>query len=265
MAVSILTLATALLFASTTSAVSATSSTYNASLPRWEWSPNLAPLANNDKGQYLNLSSGIDLWYTSFGDLQSKKTPVMLLHGGMGNSNQMFNQANYLAKTRSVVLQDTRGQGRSLYAGFTNFHYDDLARDAVAVLDHLQIAKVAVVGWSDGAITGLNLAMNYSSRIERVFAHGANVQANQSIPGRNDPIIKSDNGSLDSDFATNGTTYSVKRRSMNKRADGPGDEYSCEALSPLPERCAAMREAVQTYEPQIPPFVCSGMTLKLIC
>ncbi|KAL8947058.1 MAG: hypothetical protein Q9222_006617 [Ikaeria aurantiellina] len=147
--------------------------------------------------------------------------------------------------SRVCNLHSTRGQGRSPYTNFTTFHYDDIARDAVAVLDHLQVANVAVVGWSDGAITGLNLAMNYTSRIERVFAHGANVQANQSIPGLDDPIINSGSGSLDADFSTNGTTYSARGR-LAKRATNRSDAYSCESLSPLPDRCDAMIQAVQT-------------------
>jgi hypothetical protein len=102
-----------------------------------------------------------------------------------------------------------------------------------------------VVGWSDGAITGLDLAMNYSSRIDRVFAHGANIQANMSIPGLNDPIINSDSGSLNSDFATNGTTYSVHGGYFKKRGtDESEDPYSCENLSPTPEKCAAMVQGV---------------------
>ena len=105
---------------------------------------------------------------------------------------------------------------------------------------------MAVVGWSDGAITGLNLAMNYSSRIERVVAHGANVQANQSIPGLDDPIINSDSGSLDADLKTNGTTYSV-HGNLRKRATNDTNLYSCESLSPLPERCDAMMQAVNKY------------------
>lgn len=102
---------------------------------------------------------------------------------------------------------------------------------------------MAVVGWSDGAITGLDLAMNHTSRIERVFAHGANVQANQSIPGLDDPIINSDSGSFDADFGTNGTTYSTQGQSR-RRAAGNGDPYTCKSLSPLPERCDAMVQAV---------------------
>ncbi|KAL9596006.1 MAG: hypothetical protein Q9219_006090 [cf. Caloplaca sp. 3 TL-2023] len=154
----------------------------------------------------------------------------------------MFNQANYLAKTRRVILQDTRGQGRSPYVNFTGFHYDDFTRDAIAVLDHLNIASVAVVGWSDGGIAGLDLAMNYSSRIERVFAHGANVRANMSDPGRNDPIINSDSGSLDSSFATNGTTYS-DHASLTKRAAEGADEFSMWATEPTwgPEALGRIR------------------------
>jgi hypothetical protein len=62
-----------------------------------------------------------------------------------------------------------------------------------------------------------------------------------SIPGLNDPIINSDSGSLDSDFATNGTTYSVHgKRGLRKREQ----VYDCESLSPLPGNCTAMEEAV---------------------
>ena len=85
--------------------------------------------------------------------------------------------------------------------------------------------------------------MNYSSRIDRVFAHGANVQANQSIPGVNDPIINSDSGSLDADFSTNGTIYAVNGRVIKRAADSDED-YTCECLSPLPARCAAMERDV---------------------
>ncbi|KAJ5820000.1 hypothetical protein N7474_005591 [Penicillium riverlandense] len=176
------------------------------------------------------------------GPKEPKLTPVLILHGGTGNSNQMYLQANMLAQTRRVILQDTRGEGRSPYANFTRFHYDDFTRDAIALLDHLEIPRVSVLGWSDGAITGLDLAMNYTSRIDRVFAHGANLQANMSIPGTDDPIINSESGSLDSDFSTNGTTFSTSSDPLQKR--DPCNTYTCESLSPLPSRCPAMVKGV---------------------
>lgn len=106
----------------------------------------------------------------------------------------------------------------------------------------MAIPKAAVVGWSDGAITALDMAMNYTSRMERVFSHGANVQGNQSIPGTDDPIINSKTGSLTSDEETNGTTYAVDED--NAKARRVVDPYSCQSLSPLPERCGDMMHAV---------------------
>ncbi|KAI4259132.1 MAG: hypothetical protein L6R42_004742 [Xanthoria sp. 1 TBL-2021] len=173
------------------------------------------------------MSSGVDVWYTSFGKTQSEKTP-----------------------------------GRSPFTNFDNFHYDDFARDALALLDFLKIPKVAVVGWSDGAITGLNMAMNYTSRIERVFAHGANVQANQSIPDLHDLIINSDSGSLNSDFGRNGTTYAQNGR-LSKRAV---DTYTCESLreSPLPERCSTMEDGVHKMWSSEPSWVPEALS-KIKC
>jgi hypothetical protein len=89
--------------------------------------------------------------------------------------------------------------------------------------------------------------MNYSSRIERVFAHGANIQANMSIPGLDDPIINSKSGSLDSDFATNGTTYAMPNGGLRKRATKDAvDPYTCQNLSPTPDKCGDMETGVAT-------------------
>jgi hypothetical protein len=85
---------------------------FNASVLRWEWEPKLEPLSNGDVGQYLNLSSGVDIWYTTMGPKKSRHTPVLILHGGIGNSNQMYQQANMLAQTRRVILQEYASPSR---------------------------------------------------------------------------------------------------------------------------------------------------------
>ena len=84
--------------------------------------------------------------------------------------------------------------------------------------------------------------MNYSSRIDRIFAHGANIQANQNIPGTDDPIINAASGSLEADLGSNGTTYSVKGN-FTKRDDQAS--MGCRILSPTPDRCNAMIQGVQ--------------------
>ena len=68
---------------------------------------------------------------------------------------------------------DTRGHGRSPFA-VRAFSYGLFAQDAIGLLDFLQIPKAAVIGSSDGAITGLQLAITKPDRISKLFAFGAN-------------------------------------------------------------------------------------------
>lgn len=89
--------------------------------------------------------------------------------------------------------------------------------------------------------------MNYTDRIDRVFAHGANPQWNTSQPGLKDPIINSDDGTLASTHKDNGTTSSVNGLGLGRRDDivgSPGAPYDCDHLSPLPGKCADMKKAV---------------------
>ena len=65
-----------------------------------------------------------------------------------------------------------------------------------------------------------------------------------SIPGRDDPIINSDSGTLDSDFATNGTTYAVPPGKLRKRATEDEDPYTCASLSPTPDKCGNVTQGV---------------------
>ena len=68
---------------------------------------------------------------------------------------------------------DSRGHGRSTRDA-RPYGYDLMADDVVALLDTRHIAKADVVGWSDGAILGLDLAIRYPDRVGKVFAFAAN-------------------------------------------------------------------------------------------
>jgi pimeloyl-ACP methyl ester carboxylesterase len=58
-----------------------------------------------------------------------------------------------------------------------------MASDMLALLDHLHVAKVDLVGWSDGAIIGLDIAMTHADRLNRLFAFGANVDPAGLVDG----------------------------------------------------------------------------------
>jgi pimeloyl-ACP methyl ester carboxylesterase len=112
---------------------------------------------------------GVRLWYASTGS----GSPVLLLHGGLGSSDDWGNQVAALAAHHRVIVLDARGQGRSTRDD-TPYSYNLLADDVVALLDALKIDRADVVGWSDGANTGLDLAMRHPQRIGKLFAFGAN-------------------------------------------------------------------------------------------
>ena len=122
-------------------------------------------------------TGGADLFYADFGEPQEKgqkeADPVLMLHGGMANSNYWGKVVPTLQESRRIIVMDTRGHGRSTF-GTDGLSYARFAADAVALLDHLRIFRVRIVGWSDGGNTGLELAMKNPDRVGGLFVFGAN-------------------------------------------------------------------------------------------
>lgn len=112
---------------------------------------------------------GASLAWATFGE----GAPLLLLHGGAGNSSHWSNQVPAFAKHFKVVLVDTRGHGRSTRDG-SPFSYALLAADVLAVMDALALDRVSIVGWSDGGIVALELALRHPERLRKVVAFAAN-------------------------------------------------------------------------------------------
>jgi pimeloyl-ACP methyl ester carboxylesterase len=113
--------------------------------------------------------NGIKLWYATFG--QGK--PVILLHGGLANANYWGHQVRALQPRYRVIVMDSRGHGRST-RDERPYDYDLMAADVIGLMDFLKIPKAAIVGWSDGAILGLEIAMQHPERVTKLFAFAAN-------------------------------------------------------------------------------------------
>ena len=111
----------------------------------------------------------IEMYYAVYG----AGDPVILLHGGLGHSDVWGYQIPELAKHFKVIAADSRGHGRSTRSA-QPYGYALMASDVVALMDYLKIDKASIVGWSDGGIIGLDIAMNYPERLTRLYAYGAN-------------------------------------------------------------------------------------------
>jgi pimeloyl-ACP methyl ester carboxylesterase len=143
---------------------------------RWQTlPPTPPPIAGETKG--IAEVDGIRLFYATIGSGPA----VVLLHGGLANSDYWGNQVRALMPHHTVILVDSRGHGRSS-RNAQPFGYDLMTDDVVALLDKLHIARADIVGWSDGAIIGIDMALRHKDRVGRVFAFGANTNLSGLLP-----------------------------------------------------------------------------------
>jgi pimeloyl-ACP methyl ester carboxylesterase len=148
--------------------------------PQWLTLPPTPTLPAPVKSGYAPVD-GIKIWYATFGH----GAPVILLHGGLANSNYWGLLVRALAPHYRVVVMDSRGHGRSSRDTHP-FGYDLMADDVIGLMDYLKIDKAALVGWSDGAIIGLDIALRHPQRLSKLFAFAAN-----SDPGAVKDVDKS--------------------------------------------------------------------------
>jgi pimeloyl-ACP methyl ester carboxylesterase len=140
-----------------------------AAAERWNALPPLPPMPPTEQSGYAPVN-GIKMYYAIYG----KGDPILLIHGGLANSDYWANQVSALSKTHEVIVADSRGHGRSSWTS-QPIGYDLMASDYVALLDYLKIPKTAIVGWSDGGIIGIDIAMRHPDRVTKLFAQAANV------------------------------------------------------------------------------------------
>src|SRR5258708_16901739 len=88
-------------------------------------------------------------------DTKGDGTALVLMHPGLGDSTIWDQMLGRLAGRYRVIRYDARGYGRSPAPAVP---YTQLA-DLAAVLDHLQVARAALVGHSGGAAPAISIAL----------------------------------------------------------------------------------------------------------
>lgn len=119
----------------------------------------------SNNGNYVEVS-GRDVYYEEYGEGET----VLLLHGGPGSIANFSKLIPVISKNYRVIAIDTPGQGHSERAH--DVSYQLLAENASEFIDTMGIQKCYIVGWSDGAVTGLLLAANRPDVVSKVFASG---------------------------------------------------------------------------------------------
>ncbi|MCW5800875.1 MAG: alpha/beta hydrolase [Deltaproteobacteria bacterium] len=166
----------------------------------WELLPLPPPMPAATSSGHVEVADGAKIYYAIYGRTDGKADPVILLHGGMGNSDHFGFQVPDLVDRFQVIVIDSRGQGRSTLSK-AKLSYHAMATDVVAVMDALKIGKAALVGWSDGGEIALDLAIHHPDRVAKLFVFGSNYDANGHKPNRNPTTFQSYNAKCASDFA----------------------------------------------------------------
>ncbi|MBK0380358.1 alpha/beta fold hydrolase [Mucilaginibacter segetis] len=120
-------------------------------------------------GKYADIR-GFKMYYEVYG----KGEPMLIIHGNGGSINNFLYQIPYFAKNYQVILADSRAQGKSV-DGQDSISYEMMSDDLNALLDHLNLKNVNVIGWSDGGIEGLLLAINHPDKVKKLAVTGANL------------------------------------------------------------------------------------------
>jgi 3-oxoadipate enol-lactonase len=89
--------------------------------------------------------------------------PMLLLHGGGGDSTTWDDLAPGFAERRRLYLTDLRGMGRS--ARTERYSMTIFRDDVLALLDHLDLARVVLVGHSLGGYVSMLVAQAAPKRV----------------------------------------------------------------------------------------------------
>jgi pimeloyl-ACP methyl ester carboxylesterase len=131
-----------------------------------------ASACSGDSGPGRHFSThGIRMYY----EVHGTGSPVLLLHGGTGNGKQFEKQLPAFTPLHRCIVPDCCAQGRTTdRPGPLTYHA--MAEDMIALLDHLHVKRVDIMGWSDGGNIGLDMAMHHPERVDHLVTFGANFQ-----------------------------------------------------------------------------------------
>jgi 3-oxoadipate enol-lactonase len=111
----------------------------------------------------LQLATGRRIFY----DVTGNGSPLLLLMGA-GESRKMWAwQIPALAPTFQVITMDNRDCGAS-EPETSPYSSADLANDAIALLDGLDLARAHVLGTSMGSMIALQLALDHPAQVDRL-------------------------------------------------------------------------------------------------
>ena len=107
------------------------------------------------------------MWFSDSGTGE----PLVILHPGGTDSRSMQSLVDELGDYRCILI-DRPGHGRSPDVP-GEWSFTAMADGIADVMDHLDVGDAHVLGWSDGAVVGLELALRHAHRVRSLVFGGA--------------------------------------------------------------------------------------------
>ena len=129
-----------------------------------------------DKSGYVK-AGGVNYYY----EIRGQGEPLLLLHGGLGNTAMFAPGIPEFAKTRQVIAVDLYGHGRTALTD-RPMHYPDVGNDLATIIRQLGHRQVDVLGYSMGGGIAFRLAVQHPELVRRLVLVSAGFAQNGFYP-----------------------------------------------------------------------------------
>lgn len=186
--------------------------------------------ANPQVGKYYDING-----FKMYTEVYGSGPPLLMIHGNNGSMSAFASNVPYLARHHTVILADSRSQGKSLDPDHP-ITFEMMADDFAALLDAMHIPSADVIGWSDGAINALLLAIRHPEKVKKLISTGANLHpdADAFQPG----LWEADKATYEAGLNKPRTTDAEKNEWKMFLLDWQGPHITLDALHTI--QCPAL-------------------------
>lgn len=133
--------------------------------------------------------NGLEMYYEIHGAAREGIPPLLLLHGGLFNIDLQFGELlPGFSAERQVIAADFQAHGRTNDIDDRPLSTANLVSDVVALLDHLEIDRADVFGYSIGGAVTLALAIQHPERVRKVVVSSVSFHPDGNRPENSEAV-----------------------------------------------------------------------------
>ncbi len=134
--------------------------------------------------------NGLEMYY----EIHGRGRPIILIHGGFGSMAMFPVLVPILAEHRQVIGVELQGHGHTADID-RPFSYEQLADDVAALMDHLNLEKADLLGYSFGGEIAQQVVFRHPEKVDRLIL--------MSVPHKHTgwyPEVQQNMGNIQAEF-----------------------------------------------------------------